>query len=106
MHAAALRTLCIALATLALLIVIGFRLADQLGHASATVVPYPAVVRQHFMNSCITGGRTQSSCACSLDGIQAHYSLKDFAALDARAQSGQPMPPELVRIVSGCNAPH
>jgi len=25
--------------------------------------------RQHFMNSCITSGGTQSSCACSIDGI-------------------------------------
>jgi hypothetical protein len=60
------------------------------------------------MNSCITGGSTQSSCACSIDGIQAHYTLKDFVALDTAAQSGQKMPAELVRIVATCNAanPH
>lgn len=65
---------------------------------------YPAAVRQHFMNSCITSGGTQSTCACAIDGIEAKYALKDFEALDGRAQAGEKMPADLVRIVSGCNA--
>jgi len=78
--------------------------------AAAPVIPlrpvatYPAATRQHFMNSCIVSGGTQSSCACAIDGIQAHYSLQDFVAFDARARAGEKMPDDLVRIVATCNA--
>jgi len=90
-----------------------FGFAEQVGVASqiTTSVPsvpvaskYPATVRQHFMNACITSGSTQSTCACAIDGIQAHYSLEEFVDFDKRARSGEPMPPELVRIVSTCKA--
>jgi hypothetical protein len=94
----------------------GFGVVQQLGDASAwpasspavpaiPVAAYPAAVRQHFMNACITAGGTQPGCACKIDAIQAHYRLQDFQAVDARAQPGEKMPAELVKIVAACNPP-
>lgn len=67
---------------------------------------YPEEIITGFMEGCAQGGVPEEFCQCSLDGIQAEFTVEEFLAIDELARNQQPAPPEveqtLNRIAQSC----
>lgn len=74
--------------------------------AAANGNEYPEEFITGFMDGCAQGGVPVEFCRCSLDGIQAEFTVEEFMAIDELARNQQPAPPEveqsLNRIAQSC----
>jgi NaMN:DMB phosphoribosyltransferase len=65
--------------------------------------PYPTEVVTNFVNACTesSGGQT-TACTCSIQRIQAEYTLAEFARIEKYMADGLQPPPKFVEIIQDC----
>ncbi|HXH55815.1 serine/threonine-protein kinase [Iamia sp.] len=66
--------------------------------------PYPAAVRETFIDECVRTGGTTETCTCGIDGIEEILTLEEFEALDEqfRSSGGSELPPQLQDVLESC----
>ena len=64
---------------------------------------YPEEVRNNFLTSCDEQPNApRSVCECSLEKIEAKYSLDEFEKIDKAQREGEPLPKDIQTIVEDC----
>jgi hypothetical protein len=58
------------------------------------IYPYPASAVRDFMGACVRSAPAEErTCRCVVDDLQTRLPYADFAAADAAARRGRPLPP-------------
>lgn len=62
---------------------------------------YPVQVRQNFLSACQRQGSTAKLCSCSLEKLEAKYSLAEYTKLEQALVTGQ-RANELIDVIQSC----
>jgi hypothetical protein len=78
--------------------------AAQTPEAGGAASPggYPANVVETFVHGCIAGGGTQQACTCTLNAIQARYTLQEFAAISSQMHASGQVPSDITADIRAC----